>query len=57
MIDTYLLFNFGVMKFLRKTDEGEAESVVLLIFVLWRCFNRRGVRSCGVGKKVLFRAS
>ena len=31
-----------------------AESIVLLIFVLWRCFNRRYMRRCGLGQKVLF---
>ena len=33
-----------------------AEGIVLLIFVIWRCFSRRWVRGCGVGHKVLFRA-
>ena len=32
------------------------ESIVLLIFVIWRCFSRRWMRGCGVGHKVLFRA-
>ena len=40
-----------------KTDEGEAESIVLLIFVLWQCFNFCWVRGGGFGQKVLFRAS
>ena len=35
----------------------EVESMALLIFVLWWCFNRRSVRSGGVGQKVLFKAS
>ena len=31
-----------------RVQEGEgAESIVLLIFVLWRCFNHRWVRGCG----------
>ena len=34
-----------------------AESIVLLIFVISRCFNRRWVRGCGLGQKLLFRAS
>ena len=28
-------YNFNVVNFVRKTNEGEAESIVLLIFVLW----------------------
>ena len=32
-----------IMNFVWKTDEGEAESTVLLIFVLWRCYNCRRV--------------
>ena len=34
-----------------------AESIVSLIFLLWRCFNSRWVRSCGLGQRVLFTAS
>ena len=36
--DIYLLFISDIVNFVRKTDEGEgsgAESIVLLIFVLW----------------------
>ena len=55
--NTYLLFNTDIMNFGWKTDEGEAESIVLLIFVLCRCFNLRWMRGGGVGQKVLFRAS
>ena len=44
------------MNFVWKTNEWEAESIVLLIFVLWWCFYLRWVRSCGVGQKVLLRA-
>ena len=40
-----------------KTNEGEAESDVLLIFVLWCCLNRRSMGAGGAGQKVLFRAS
>ena len=43
-----------------KANEGggrEAESIALLIFVLWHCFTCRWVRGCGLGQKVLFRAS
>ena len=42
-------YNFNVVNFVRKTNEGEAESIALLIFVLWCCFSRRWVRSSGVG--------
>ena len=27
--------------------EGGTESIVLLIFVVWHCFNRLWVRGCG----------
>ena len=37
------------MNFVWKTDEGEAESIALLIFALCRCFNHRRVRGGGVG--------
>ena len=59
----YLLFNSDIVNFVWKTDEEEeegregAESIVPLIFVIWRCFNRRRMKGCGVGQKVLFRAS
>ena len=39
--DTYLLFNSDIVNFVWKTDDGETEYIVLLIFVLWWCFNRR----------------
>ena len=44
----YLLFNTGIVNFVLKTDEGEAESIVLLIFALLRCLNRRRIRDGGV---------
>ena len=51
---------FSILKSFRnyvwKTNEGEAESI-MLIFVLWRCFNSRWVRVGGVGQKVLFKDS
>ena len=31
--NTYLLFNSNIVNFVWKTDEGEAESIVLLVFV------------------------
>ena len=55
--NTYLLSNSDVVKFVWKTNEIEEESILLLIFVLWQCFNRRWVRGCQLGQKVLFRAS
>ena len=58
--NTYLLSNSDIVHFVWKTDKGVrrgTESIVLLIFVLWHCFNRRWVRGCGLRQKVLFRAS
>ena len=49
--------NTDIVNFVWKTDEGEAESIVLLIFVLWRFLNLQWIRGGGVGQKVLFRAS
>ena len=39
--NTYLLLNSDIVNFVWKTDEGEGESIVLLIFVLWLCLNGR----------------
>ena len=50
-------FQFWYYELIVKTNEGEADSIVLLIFVLWRYFNRRWVSSCGVGQEVVFKAS
>ena len=55
--NTHLFFNSDIVNFVWKTDKGEEKSIVLLTFVLWQCFNHRWVRSCGVGQKVLIRAS
>ena len=55
--NTYVLFNTDIVNFLWKTDEGEAESIVLLIFVLGWCLNLRWMRVGGVGQDILFRAS
>ena len=47
-----MLFNFDVMNFAQKTNEesggggGGAESFVLLVFVLWQCFNCQWVMGC-----------
>ena len=50
--NTYLFFNINIVNFVWKTDEREAESIVLLIFVLWRFMNLRWMRGGGVGQKV-----
>ena len=52
-----MLFNNDILNFAWKTAEGEAESIVFLIFVLWRCLNFCWIRGGEVGQKVLFRAS
>ena len=49
--------NTDTVNFVWKTDEGEAEITVLLIFVLWRFLNLWWIRGGGVGQKVLLRAS
>ena len=49
--------NTDIVNFVWKTDEGGAESIVLLIFVLWQFLNLQWIRGGGVGQKVLFRAS
>ena len=46
-----------IVNFVWKTDEGGAEGIVLLIFVLWQFLNLQWIRGGGVGQKVLFRAS
>ena len=54
--NTVVLFNTDIVNFVWKTDE--AESNVLLIFVLWRYSNLLWMRGGGgMGQKVLFRAS
>ena len=45
--NTYLLFSTDIVNFVWKTNEGEAECIVLLIFVLWRCLNCRWMRVGG----------
>ena len=50
----YLHFNSDIVNFVWKTNEERgrgAENIVLLIFVLWRCFTCRWVRSCGLGRR------
>ena len=46
-----------LLSFVSKTDEEEAETIILLIFVMWGCFNFQWVKGGGVGQKMLFRAS
>ena len=54
---TYLLFNSDIVNFAWKTEDGEVESIFVLIFDMWWCFNWPWVRGAGVSQKVLFRAS
>ena len=46
-----LLLNSDIVSFAWKTDEGKTESIVLIIFRVWRCFNCRWVRMVGCAKK------
>ena len=46
--NTYLVFNTDIVNFAVKTN---AESTVLLIFLLWRSLHRRWMRGGGVGQK------
>ena len=55
--NTYLLFKTDIVNFVWKSNEGEAESIALLIFVLWRCLNLWWMRGGGVEQKALFRTS
>ena len=60
LLEYFLLFNSDIVNYMWKTDERGgrgAESIVLLIFALCRCFNCWWVRVCGLGQIVLFRAS
>ena len=52
--NTYLLFNTDIVKFVAKTDEEEAESTDLLIFILWWCLNRRWMGGGGVEQMSYF---
>ena len=52
-----MLFNNDIVIYVWKTDEGEAESIVLLIFVLWWYLNLQRIKSGRMGQKVLFRTS
>ena len=44
-------FNTDIVNFVPKNDKGEAENIVLLIFVLWWCFNSRWMGGGGMGQK------
>ena len=44
-----MLFNTDIVNFVWKTDQGEVESIVLLIFVPWRYLNLRWMRGGGTG--------
>ena len=55
--NSYLIFNSDIVKLVQRTNEGKAASIILLIFVLWGCFDCRLVRGSRVGQKVICRAS
>ena len=44
-----MLFDTNIVNFVWKTDEGEEENIVLLIFVLSWCLNFRWMRGGGSG--------
>ena len=50
-MEYYILFNSDIMNLVWKADEGEAESICLLIFTLCWCFNCCWMRVCGWGRK------
>ena len=54
--NTYLLLNTDTVDFDWKTDEGETESIVFLIF-LWWCLNCRPMRGSEVEQKVLLKGT
>ena len=37
------------MNFVWKINDGETQSIVLVLFVLWQCFNHRWMRGGGLG--------
>ena len=55
--NVYLLFYSDIVSSVRKTNEGEKESIILLIVVLWGSFNCCWLCGGGVGQKALFRTS
>ena len=46
----YLFFNSNIVNFVSKTNEGEVESIALLVFVLWRCLNHWWMRGSEMGQ-------
>ena len=44
---------FQLLTLCKKTYEGKAESMCLLIFVIWRCFGCRWVRGVGFGRSLI----
>ena len=46
-----MLFSFVIVNFVWKANEGWEESIVLLISVLWCCFNWWWVRGLGWGRE------
>ena len=42
-----MLFNFGIVNSVSKTNEGEADSIIMSIFV-WERFNRQSMRGGGM---------
>ena len=46
----YVFFNSNVVNFVSKTNEGEVESIALLVFVLWWCLNHRWMRGSEMGQ-------
>ena len=52
---TYLLFISDIRNFVWKTNQGEAESIVIFCYLM-RLY-RWWMRGVGVGQEVLFRAS
>ena len=50
----YLLFNADIVNFAPKSNQGEAESIALLIFVLWWYLNRWWMKGGGMGGKSYF---
>ena len=46
-VECLLLFNFGIVNSVSKTNEGEAESIIMSTFV-WERFNRQSMRGGGM---------
>ena len=50
-------FQFWFCELCVENQWGGGRKHCFVIFVIWLCFNRRGMRSGGVGQKILFRTS